>query len=124
MTAEYKVHGSVAVITLANPPVNGLGLSTRQGIVDGLDKAQQDAAREQERAANDAARAQEQAAQAAAQAVQELARAGQSIKDYVAKLPLKRPGTPADYAETIFYLLAGAPYITGQTIVMDGGGAR
>ncbi len=24
MTAEYKVHGSVAVITLANPPVNGL----------------------------------------------------------------------------------------------------
>jgi 3-hydroxyacyl-CoA dehydrogenase len=35
MTAEYKVHGSVAVITLANPPVNGLGLSTRQGIVDG-----------------------------------------------------------------------------------------
>ena len=46
------------------------------------------------------------------------------LKDYVAKLPLKRPGTPADYAETIFYLLAGAPYITGQTIVMDGGGAR
>jgi len=46
------------------------------------------------------------------------------LKEYVAKLPLKRPGTPADYAETIFYLLAGAPYITGQTIVMDGGGAR
>ena len=36
MTAEYKVHGSVAVITMANPPVNGLGLATRQGIVDGL----------------------------------------------------------------------------------------
>ena len=32
MTAEYKVHGPVAVITLANPPVNGLGLSTRQGL--------------------------------------------------------------------------------------------
>jgi 3-oxoacyl-[acyl-carrier protein] reductase len=46
------------------------------------------------------------------------------LKDYVAKLPLKRAGTPAEYAETIFYLLAGAPYITGQTIVMDGGGAR
>jgi 3-oxoacyl-[acyl-carrier protein] reductase len=46
------------------------------------------------------------------------------LKEYVAKLPLKRAGTPADYAETIFYLLAGAPYITGQTIVMDGGGAR
>ncbi len=39
-------------------------------------------------------------------------------------MPLRRAGTPADYAETIFYLLAGAPYITGQTIVMDGGGAR
>ena len=44
MTAEYKVHGSVAVITLANPPVNGLGLSTRQGIVDGLGRANADAA--------------------------------------------------------------------------------
>ena len=32
MTAEYKVHGDIAVITLNNPPVNGLGLSTRQGI--------------------------------------------------------------------------------------------
>ncbi|NBQ85880.1 MAG: 3-hydroxyacyl-CoA dehydrogenase [Betaproteobacteria bacterium] len=44
MTAEYKVHGDVAVITMNNPPVNGLGLSTRQGIADGLQKAQADAA--------------------------------------------------------------------------------
>ncbi|PJI97251.1 3-hydroxyacyl-CoA dehydrogenase [Acidovorax sp. 69] len=44
MTAEYKVHGSVAVITMANPPVNGLGLATRQGIVDGLSRANADAA--------------------------------------------------------------------------------
>ncbi|WP_374413848.1 3-hydroxyacyl-CoA dehydrogenase NAD-binding domain-containing protein [Hydrogenophaga sp.] len=44
MTAEYKVHGDVAVITLNNPPVNGLGLSTRQAIVDGLEKAENDAA--------------------------------------------------------------------------------
>ena len=44
MTAEYQVHGDVAVITLNNPPVNGLGLSTRQAIVEGLDKAQNDAA--------------------------------------------------------------------------------
>ena len=44
MTAEYKVHGNVAVITLANPPVNGLGLSTRQGIVEGLNQANADAA--------------------------------------------------------------------------------
>lgn len=43
MTAHYDVHGDVAVITLDNPPVNGLGLSTRQGIADGLQKAQADA---------------------------------------------------------------------------------
>ncbi len=44
MTAEYKVHGNVAVITLNNPPVNGLGLSTRLGITDGLTRANNDAA--------------------------------------------------------------------------------
>ena len=44
MTAEYKVHGDVAVITLNNPPVNGLGLATRQGITDGLNKAVSDVA--------------------------------------------------------------------------------
>ncbi|MDP2021615.1 MAG: enoyl-CoA hydratase/isomerase family protein, partial [Hydrogenophaga sp.] len=44
MTAEYQVHGDVAVITLNNPPVNGLGLSTRQAIVEGLEKAENDAA--------------------------------------------------------------------------------
>jgi len=31
MTAEYKIIGDVAVITMSNPPVNGLGLSTRVG---------------------------------------------------------------------------------------------
>ncbi|MDO8448311.1 MAG: 3-hydroxyacyl-CoA dehydrogenase NAD-binding domain-containing protein [Rhodoferax sp.] len=44
MTAEYKVHGDIAVITLNNPPVNGLGLATRQGIADGLTKANDDPA--------------------------------------------------------------------------------
>jgi len=44
MTAEYKIHGHVAVITLNNPPVNGLGLATRQGIADGLNQANNDAA--------------------------------------------------------------------------------
>ncbi len=44
MTAEYQVHGDVAVITLNNPPVNGLGLSTRQAIVDGLEMAENDPA--------------------------------------------------------------------------------
>ncbi|QSI30921.1 3-hydroxyacyl-CoA dehydrogenase [Variovorax sp. RKNM96] len=42
MTAEYKVLGDVAVITLTNPPVNGLGFSTRIGITDGLAEANAD----------------------------------------------------------------------------------
>ncbi len=44
MSADYKVHGDVAVITLNNPPVNGLGLSTRQAIVAGVEQAQSDPA--------------------------------------------------------------------------------
>jgi 3-hydroxyacyl-CoA dehydrogenase len=44
MTAHYEVRADVAVITLDNPPVNGLGLSTRQGIADGIQKAQADSA--------------------------------------------------------------------------------
>ncbi|SMG22331.1 3-hydroxyacyl-CoA dehydrogenase NAD-binding domain-containing protein [Paraburkholderia susongensis] len=40
----YTTHDGVAVITLNNPPVNGLGLSTRAGIVAGLERAQNDAA--------------------------------------------------------------------------------
>ncbi|MBV8031646.1 MAG: enoyl-CoA hydratase/isomerase family protein [Betaproteobacteria bacterium] len=41
--AHYSVRDGVAVITLNNPPVNGLGHSLRSGIVDGLKKAQADA---------------------------------------------------------------------------------
>ena len=44
MTAHYTVHGDVAVITMDNPPVNGLGFTTRLGIADGLTKANADAA--------------------------------------------------------------------------------
>lgn len=39
MAAEYQVNGATAVITLNNPPVNGLGISTRTAIVDGMKKA-------------------------------------------------------------------------------------
>ncbi len=42
MTAEYKAHGDVAVISLNNPPVNGLGLSTRTAFAMALAKAQLD----------------------------------------------------------------------------------
>jgi 3-hydroxyacyl-CoA dehydrogenase len=44
MTAEYKVHGDVAVITMNNPPVNGLGYATRAAIAQGLDQANADKA--------------------------------------------------------------------------------
>jgi len=39
MSAEYKVHGDVAVVTINNPPVNGLGHATRVGIAKGLGQA-------------------------------------------------------------------------------------
>ncbi len=42
MTAEYHIHGAIAVITLNNPPVNGLGHATRSAVVDGVRKAQTD----------------------------------------------------------------------------------
>jgi 3-hydroxyacyl-CoA dehydrogenase len=44
MTTLYEVHGTVAVITLNNPPVNGLGFATRVSITDNLAKANADAA--------------------------------------------------------------------------------
>ena len=42
MTAEYKVHGDVAVITMNNPPVNGLGYATRVALAQGIDQANAD----------------------------------------------------------------------------------
>ncbi|MFC5462886.1 3-hydroxyacyl-CoA dehydrogenase NAD-binding domain-containing protein [Massilia niabensis] len=44
MSADYVVHGSVAVITLNNPPVNGLGLATRTAAVEALQRAEADEA--------------------------------------------------------------------------------
>ncbi len=44
MTAEYQVNGATAIITLNNPPVNGLGHSTRSAIVKGILQAQDDPA--------------------------------------------------------------------------------
>jgi len=38
-STQYDVRGTIAVVTLDNPPVNGLGYSLRSGIVAGLDKA-------------------------------------------------------------------------------------
>ena len=36
-------------------------------------------------------------------------------------IPLQREGTPQDYAEVILFLAAGADYISGQTLTVDGG---
>ncbi len=44
MSAQYEVRDHVAVITLDNPPVNGLGHSTRMAIADGVGKALADEA--------------------------------------------------------------------------------
>ena len=44
MSADYQLDGDVAVITLNNPPVNGLGYATRVGITSGLEKANADPA--------------------------------------------------------------------------------
>ncbi len=44
MGAKYEVRGNVAVVSLDNPPVNGLGYDTRREFSAGIDKAQADAA--------------------------------------------------------------------------------
>ena len=44
MTAHYQVQGDIALITIDNPPVNGLGHATRVGIADGMAKALADVA--------------------------------------------------------------------------------
>ena len=44
MSASYEVRGAVAVITLNNPPVNGLGYATRKAVAEGVEKAEDDAA--------------------------------------------------------------------------------
>jgi len=44
MSASYEVRGAIAVITLNNPPVNGLGYETRKAVAEGIEKAEDDAA--------------------------------------------------------------------------------
>ena len=42
--AEYQARGAVVVITLDNPPVNGLGHALRRDLAAGLDRAAADPA--------------------------------------------------------------------------------
>ncbi len=44
MSASYDVRGSIAVITLDNPPVNGLSIATRSAVGAGIDRAEADGA--------------------------------------------------------------------------------
>ena len=44
MGASYELRGKVAVITLDNPPVNGLGYDTRREFSAGITRAMDDAA--------------------------------------------------------------------------------
>jgi 3-hydroxyacyl-CoA dehydrogenase len=44
MSASYEVRGPVAVITLNNPPVNGLGHAVRTAVADGIFRANEDPA--------------------------------------------------------------------------------
>ena len=39
----------------------------------------------------------------------------------VGRVPLQRKGLPVDYAEGILFLAAAGAYITGHTLVIDGG---
>jgi len=46
---------------------------------------------------------------------------GVEEEDIRAEIPLQRVGSPEDYAEAILFLAAGAAYVTGQTLTVDGG---
>ncbi|MFH1857843.1 MAG: SDR family oxidoreductase [Candidatus Omnitrophota bacterium] len=45
----------------------------------------------------------------------------EEAKSIKGKLPLKRIGSPQDIAQTVLFLLEGTDFITGSTIVVDGG---
>lgn len=42
-------------------------------------------------------------------------------KKIIDRIPVNRPGTPEDIAEAVYFLIAEAPYTTGQIISVDGG---
>lgn len=44
MSVDYTTQGDVAIVTMNNPPVNGLGYDTRVGITNALEKANADPA--------------------------------------------------------------------------------
>jgi 3-oxoacyl-[acyl-carrier protein] reductase len=48
--------------------------------------------------------------------------AGDTGKDWTAQIPMGRPGTPADVAAAVCFLVSDeASYITGQVLHVNGG---
>jgi pteridine reductase len=46
----------------------------------------------------------------------------QAARDWLARsTPLERLGSPADVVAAVLYLLEGGDYVTGTTLVVDGG---
>lgn len=45
----------------------------------------------------------------------------ESMRDIVARVPLRRQGRPEDIAGAVAFLALDAPYITGQILAVDGG---
>lgn len=46
---------------------------------------------------------------------------GYNKEQILARIPMQRSGEPSDIARTVRFLVADAPYITGQVIAVDGG---
>ncbi|WP_043319586.1 pteridine reductase [Microbulbifer sp. HZ11] len=46
---------------------------------------------------------------------------GYNKEQILARIPMQRSGDPTDIARTVRFLVADAPYITGQVIAVDGG---
>lgn len=51
----------------------------------------------------------------------EAANSEESMRDILARVPLKRQGTPDDIAGAVTFLALDAPYVTGQVLAVDGG---
>lgn len=51
----------------------------------------------------------------------EAANSEESMRDIMARVPLKRQGRPEDIAGAVAFLALDAPYITGQILAVDGG---
>ena len=48
--------------------------------------------------------------------------AGQSMEDFIERIPLRRAGSPEDMAAAVAFLCSSdSDYITGQTLNVDGG---